>query len=424
MPTASASLFRLFLTGEHARLCEEQARLCEEVETFAEANLAPLTAGMEARGPHTDHKVRTVLSTTGWLGVLIGAKWGGLDLGHVAKTLILAGLSRRSPAAGAILQASILGAAPIAEYGSEEMRRTWLPEIAAGRCWPTIAVTDPQQGSHILGMTATTRRSGQGYVLDGEKVFVGNAGIADVHCVIARTGSPGDERSLTAFLVERDSAGLDIVRRPANGLFGFSIDTLRLTGVHVPTSHIIGRVGDGLAVAQLASVVYGRLNLAAVALGIHQRLLDETARWVSARPRYDGHLSDLETVRHHIAEMKHHLMATELAVYGAAQLLDQGQSCDPWLYHAKLTAHRAGAAASEHAKQLFGGYAACLDTPIEQLRRDFDLIHAPAGPDDLQLKRLAETVLGPDRSRRARPGHSRQHRSEWSTQHALHRRTT
>ncbi|MER5572349.1 acyl-CoA dehydrogenase family protein [Streptomyces massasporeus] len=392
-------------------LTEDHLRLQEQATTFTDTRIAPLAAEMEARGPHTDHDMRRVLSETGWLGVLIGTEWGGLGLGHVAKTLILQAISRESPAAGAILQASILGAAPIAEYGSDEMRRTLLPEIAAGRCWPTIAVTDPEQGSHVLGMEAKARRGGKHYVLNGEKVLIGNAGIGDVHCVVARTGRPGKRRSLTAFLVEKGTPGLDIIPAPVNGLHGFSVDTLRLVKVRVPKDRIIGRVGDGLAVAQKASVVYGRLNLAAVALGVHQRMLEETARRVSTRKRYNGHLSDLDTVGHRIAEMKTGLMTAELAAYYAAHRLDQGEGCDPWLHHAKLTAHRAGAASSEQAKHLHGGHAAHVGSRIEQLRRDIDLIHAPAGPDDLQLKRLAESVLGP-------------HRPQWSAQHASRPQST
>ncbi|EGX59203.1 MULTISPECIES: acyl-CoA dehydrogenase family protein [Streptomyces] len=398
MPTA---LSLPFLTDDHLSLLNE-------AEAFATSRLTALARQMEEGGPHTNRDVRQILSETGWLGLLIDTEDGGLNLGHTAKTLVLQAVSRVSPAAGATLQASILGSAPIAEYGSEEMRRKLLPEIAAGRCWPSIAVTDPERGSHILGLEATARPSGGQYILEGEKVLVGNAAIADVHCVVVRTGKPGDRHSLTAFLVEQDTPGVDIVPAPVNGLRGFSVDTLRLTRVCVPETNMIGELGDGLDVAQLASVVYGRLNLAAVALGIHQRMLDETTQRVSTRKRRDGHLADLPTVRHRVAEMQHHLMTAELAAYHAARLLDQGKACDPWLHNAKLTAHRAGAASSEHAKQLYGGHAARIGEPIEQLRRDFDLIHAPAGPDDLQLIRLAESVLGP-------------HHPQWSAEHAVRR---
>ncbi|MFJ8795056.1 acyl-CoA dehydrogenase family protein [Streptomyces sp. NPDC102462] len=397
----STSLSHPYLTDDHLHL-QHQA------QNIAEKHLASLTPELESRGPHTDHNVRRILSKTGWLGVLIGSEWDGMDEGHVAKTALLAAISRVNAAAGAILQASILGAAPIAEYGSTQMRRTWLPEIAAGRIWPTIATTEPTTGSHVLAMETTARRKGKDYILDGEKDLVGNADLGDVHCVIARTGKPLHPKSLTAFLVEKDTPGLEVVHRPLNALRGFSVDGLRLRRAHVPKTHVIGEIGDGLAAALLSSVVYGRLNLAAVALGIHQHILDITAQWVSIRPRYQGLLSDLDTVRHRIAEIQHRLMTAELTAYHAAYLLDAGQPCDAWLFNSKLTNHRAGVASAEDAKQLHGGHAGRIGNPCEQLRRDIDLIHAPAGPDDLQLKRLAEAVLGPTRT-------------QWSAQHAARR---
>lgn len=399
IPMPIALLSRPFLTEQHRRLQDQ-------VEALTAAQIAPLASEMESRGPHTDPEIRKILSATGLLGVLINTEQGGLGLGHVAKTVIIQVLSRTSPAAGAILQASILGAAPIAEYGSADMQHAWLPEIAAGRCWPTIAVTDPEQGSHILGMEVTARHTRTGYVLDGEKAFTGNAALADVHCVVARTGTPGEKRSLTAFLVEKGTAGLDVVPQRVNGLHGFSVDTLRMSGVHVPKTQIIGEVGDGFDIAQTASVVYGRLNLAAVALGTHERMLEETVRWVSTRKRYGDHLCDLDTARHRVAKMQACLMTAEVTTYHAAHLLDQGEPCDPWLHHAKLTAHNAGVESAEHAKQLYGGHAGVLGTPVEQLRRDIDLINAPAGPEDLQLKRISETALGPSRP-------------QWSTRHAV-----
>ncbi|MDQ1031485.1 alkylation response protein AidB-like acyl-CoA dehydrogenase [Streptomyces umbrinus] len=401
MPAASLSLTRPYLTDDHQPLQQQ-------IQDIVNTQIAPLAPQMEERGPHTDREVRRMLSETGWLGVLLGPDEDGMDAGHVVKTWMLAEVARRSAAASAILQASILGAAPIAEFGDEAMRRDWLPDIAAGRIWPTIATTEPVAGSHVLGMETTAHRKGQCFVLNGEKDLVGNADLGDVHCVIARTGKRPGAKSLTAFLVEKNTPGLEVVRRPLNGLHGFSADGLRLSSVHVPRTRVIGEIGDGLAVALLSSVVYGRLNLAAVALGIHQRLLDVTKEWVSTRPRYKGHLSDLPPVRNRIAEMQGQLMSAQLAAYHAAYLLDEGIPCDAELIYSKLTSHRAGVASAEHAKQLHGGHAGRLGNPCEQLRRDMDLVHAPAGPDDLQLIRLAEQALGPSRT-------------QWSARHLSHR---
>ncbi|MDX2827751.1 acyl-CoA/acyl-ACP dehydrogenase [Streptomyces ipomoeae] len=396
MPTTSP-----YLTDDHERLREK-------VKSIADAEIAPRVAGMESRGPHTDRELRPIMGE--WLGLLIGSEWGGRDEGHLAKTVAVTEVSRVSGAAGAILQASILGAAPIIEYGSDEMRRTWLPAIAAGEVWPSIAVTEPRHGSHLLDMDSTAHFENGELVIDGAKEFIGNADLADIHCVVVRTGERGDARGLTAVLVEAERDGVEVVHRPSSGLHGFSVDGLRLNGVRVPESNIIGEVGGGHDVALLSSVVYGRLNLAAVALGIHQQALDVTTRWVSVeRERYNGHLSDVKMVRRRLSEMAFRLMQAELAAYHAAYLLDQGQPCDRWLYNAKLVNNRLGVASAEDAKQLHGGHATRIGNPCERILRDIQLINAPAGPDDIQLKYIADDVLNPTQP-------------QWSTKHASRRR--
>lgn len=394
----------------HPYRTEDHQQLHEHVTALAQREIAPLVSQMEALGPHTDREVRQICSAAGLLGVLIGSDWGGMDEGHVSKTMVLAVISRVSAAAGAILQASILGAAPIIEFGSEEMRSQWLPEIAAGRIWPTIASTDRRSGSHLRGMDTTARRRGKEYILDGEKDLVGNVDLGDVHCVVARTGKTGDPRGLTAFLVENDMPGVEVIQRPVSGLRGFSVDGLRLTDVRVPRSHIIGEVGDGEAVALISSVVYGRLNLAAVGLGIHQETWDVTTKWVSERERRGGHLSDVPAVRRRVAEMAVRLRQAELAVFHASYLLDMGEPCDEWLLDAKLISNRTAVASAEDAQHLHGGHAVRLENPIERLLRDVRLINAPAGPDDIQIKYIADAALGPSRT-------------QWSVRHAIRRRS-
>ncbi|WP_053678244.1 acyl-CoA dehydrogenase family protein [Streptomyces sp. XY66] len=394
----------------HPYRTEDHQHVHELVTSLAQREIVPLVNQLEALGPHTDREVRRVCSNAGLLGVLIGSDFGGMDEGHVSKTMILVVISRVSAAAGAILQASILGAAPIIEFGSEEMRSQWLPEIAAGRVWPTIASTDRQSGSYLRGMDTTARRRGREFILDGEKDLVGNVDLGDIHCVVARTGKVGDPRGLTAFLVETGTPGVEVIRRPVSGLRGFSVDGLRLTGVRVPRSHVIGEVGDGEAAALISSVVYGRLNLAAVGLGIQQETWDVTTRWVSERERRGGHLSDVPAVRRRIAEMAVRLRQAELAVFHAAYLLDAGEPCDEWLLDAKLISNRTAVASAEDAQHLHGGHAVRLENPIERLLRDVRLINAPAGPDDIQIKYIADAALGPSRT-------------QWSVRHTLRRRS-
>ena len=162
-----------------------------------------------------------------------------MGAGHEAKTVIIEEISRVSPAMGAAVQASQLGVAKIIHFGSEQQRRRWLPQIAAGTCLPTIAVTEPGSGGHVLGMEATGHRDGEDWVLNGRTVFVGHSHIGHVHGVVVRTGE--GSRGLSAFLVEADRPGFSLTpHRPALGLHGFSFGELVLDECRVLAENLIG----------------------------------------------------------------------------------------------------------------------------------------------------------------------------------------
>ncbi|MEU2237602.1 acyl-CoA dehydrogenase family protein, partial [Streptomyces vietnamensis] len=144
--------------------------LRETVRDFAEREVRPRIAEMEAsRTVH--HELSRMIAEQGWLGATISQEYGGMGAGHLAKTIIIEELSRVSGAMGAMVQASQLGTAKIVHFGSDEQRKTWLPEIAAGACLPTIAVTEPESGGHVLGMSASAVRDGDDYILNGSKVY-------------------------------------------------------------------------------------------------------------------------------------------------------------------------------------------------------------------------------------------------------------
>jgi alkylation response protein AidB-like acyl-CoA dehydrogenase len=154
------------------------------------------------------HELSRLIARQGWIGVTISDRYGGMGMGHLAKTVIIEELARVS---GAMVQASQLGVAKIVHFGTEEQKKRWLPAIASGDCLPTIAVTEPDSGGHVLGMTSSAIRDGDDYLLNGRKVFVGNSHVGDLHGVVVRTG-PGS-KGLSAFLVESGRPGFPWVPR-------------------------------------------------------------------------------------------------------------------------------------------------------------------------------------------------------------------
>ncbi|MEU2155171.1 acyl-CoA dehydrogenase family protein [Streptomyces sp. NPDC019396] len=367
-------------------------QLRERVRQFAESEVRPRITAMEtARTVH--HELSRLIARQGWLGATIGKDYGGMGAGHLAKTIIIEELSRTSAAMGAMVQASQLGAAKIVHFGSEEQKKTWLPAIAAGECLPTIAVTEPESGGHVLGMSATAVRDGDDYVLNGRKVYVGNSHVGDLHGVVVRTG-PGSG-GLTALLVESGRPGFRTgEQKPTMGLHGFGFGELFFDNCRVPVENRLGEEGDGLAVAYSSSVLYGRANLTAVALGIHQAILEETTRFCSERRRYGKPLHELPSIKMKLGQLQSRLMTARLAAYHAVHLLDEGMECDAELMNAKLVNVESTLDSARNAMEVHAAAGLFTECPIERYLRDAHHIFAPAGTSDIQLLRLAEVALG------------------------------
>jgi alkylation response protein AidB-like acyl-CoA dehydrogenase len=367
-------------------------RLRQQVREFAEARVRPLIPEMEvAKTVH--HALSRLIAKQGWIGVTIGREYGGMGLGHLAKTIIIEELSRVSGAMGAMVQASQLGVAKILNFGSETQKKNWLPAIANGDCLPTIAVTEPDSGGYVLGMEATADRDGDDYILNGRKVYIGNSHVGDVHGVVVRTG--GGSRGLSAFLVESDRPGLSLApQKQTMGLHGFSFGELVFSGCRVPAANRLGAEGDGLAVAYSSSVLYGRPNLTAVSLGIHQAIVDETVAFARKRQRYGEPLAEMPSIKLKLGQMQSRLMTARLAAYHAAHLLDNGAACDPELINAKLINVEYALDSARNAMEIHSAAGLLTDRPIERYLRDAFHIFAPAGTSDIQLLRLGETALG------------------------------
>lgn len=367
-------------------------RLREEVRTFAEFEIEPRIAAMEKSRSVEVDLARTI-AEQGWIGVTIDPQYGGMGLGHLAKTIVIEELSRISGAMGAMVQASQLGTAKILHYGNEQQKCRWLPAVSNGRCLPTIAVTERESGGHVLGMTATAVRDRDVYVLNGRKVFVGNSHIGDVHGTVVRTGLGSG--GLSAFLVESGSPGLSLAEHePAMGLSGFSFGELIFENCRVPAENLLGGEGDGLKVAYSSSVLYGRPNLAAVSLGIHQALVEQTVEFAQRRPRDGKPLSELPTVAQKLGQLQSDLMTARISLYHAVHMLDQGLPCDAELMNAKLVNVELSLNAARTAMEVHAAHGLSAGRKLERLLRDAHHIYAPAGTSDIQRLRLAQVALG------------------------------
>ncbi|CAL9362783.1 acyl-CoA dehydrogenase family protein [Streptomyces sp. enrichment culture] len=391
-PTTPPPALRPYLTARHDLLWQE-------ANAFAAEHVAPCAVRMEAAPGRVERKVAGLMAARGWFAVTVPAVFGGLGAGHVAKTILIHRIARVSAAAAAILQATLIPVGALLHFATFEQKHRWLPQVADGSLLLSIAVTEPLAGGHIGGIETTAERDGNQWVITGSKIHIGNSHLAGAHLVIARTAAAGvnTSQALTAFMVEAERPGLSVPdHRPGLGLHGFSVGRLDLDHVRVSDDNVVGEVGQGLAVAQSSSILYGRPNLAAISLGIHEAVVDTVTRWLRARPRYRGSLSDLPVLRDRVGGMEARLRAARILAYQAVHLLDQGLPCDADLINSKYLGHQWAMLSTQDAMEFHGAHALDRGYVLQRLWRDIQHTYPPAGTGEVQRIRLAETAFDED----------------------------
>ncbi|MFJ6433337.1 acyl-CoA dehydrogenase family protein [Streptomyces sp. NPDC091416] len=392
MPATPPPALRPYLTARHELLWNE-------ADAFAAEHVAPRAVRMGAAPGRVERKVADLMAGRGWFAVTVPAAFGGLGAGHVAKTVLIHRIARVSGAAAAILQATLIPVGALLHFATHEQMTRWLPGVADGSLLLSIAVTEPDAGGHIGGIETTAKRAGNHWVITGSKAHIGNSHLAGAHLVLARTAEAGvrTSQALTAFMVESDRPGLSVAKhRPGLGLHGFSAGRLDLDHVPVPADNVVGEIGEGLSVAQSSSILYGRPNLAAVSLGIHEAVAATTTSYLKARPRYRHALSDLPVLRDRIGGMEARLRAARILAYQSVHLLDQGLSCDAELINAKYLGHQWAMTSAQDAMELHGAHALDGEYVLQRMWRDIQHTYPPAGTGEIQRIRLADAAFQED----------------------------
>lgn len=303
--------------------------------------------------------------------------------------------SRRNPGFGASLSSAALGTALIHEFGDDHQRERWLPPLASGHDLMTICMTEQESGSHLLGAKTTARRSGGGWLLNGRKWFIGNSHIATMHGVITRTGPERNSRALSALVVEAERPGCSTgIEHDLAGLPGFSIGEITFEDCWVPSENLVGAPGQGLAMAHAVVTRHGKLNIGAVALGITAAVLDRVREHAHSRSMYDNPLTDLHTVQEKVARIYTDAYTSQLALYHAAAMMDQGAEHDVGAITGKLIASRTAVQSAIAGSEIMGARGCDPQTGFAQLIQDALMTRAPSGTADINRKRIAEIALG------------------------------
>ena len=325
------------------------------------------------------------LGRDGWL------KHTAPDLDVRTLALIRETLARHDGLADFAFAMQGLGAGAITLFGTA-VQREWLDRTRAGEAIAAFALTEPRSGSDVAAIETSATRDGDGWVLNGEKTWISNGGIADLHCVFARTGEAPGARGLSAFIVPGDAPGLRVVER-LETIAPHPLARLAFEDLRLPGSALIGRPGDGFKIAMSVLDVF-RTTVGAAALGFARRALDETLRRVQARELFGAPLAELQMVQGHVADMALGIDASALLVYRAAWAKDMGAArVTREAAMAKLHATETAQEVIDKAVQLHGGDGVRSGHPVESLYREIRALRIYEGASDVQKIIIARQML-------------------------------
>ena len=362
--------------------------LHNQIETFAASQLSQLDHD------DVDNTCRHLVRMLGESGLLIhsgiSAQQPVIDVRSLC--MIREILARHDGLADFAFAMQGLGSMPISLFGTVEQQAQWLPKIQAGNAISAFALTEPQSGSDVANIALQAKRHGNGYVLNGEKTWISNGGIADIYTVFARTGEQPGAKGLSAFIVPADTPGLNIAER-LEAVSPHPLARLKFEDLILDADAMLGSPGDGFRIA-MASLDNMRTTVGAAALGFARRAMDETLTRCQTRQLFDAPLSNLQMIQGHIADMALNIDASALLVYRAAWTKDSGASrITREASMAKLFATEQAQLVIDQAVQIHGGDGVRKGHIMERLYREIRALRIYEGASDVQKIIIARSTL-------------------------------
>ncbi len=365
----------------------------EVCRNFVTREFAPRVREAEAAGTFPAD-LWPAMAAAGLLGINHPEEYGGSGGGVLALAILSEELAHASGGLAITpLVSSYMAGPHLARYGSEEQKERWLAPLLAGESVAAIAVTEPGAGSDVAGIATTAKAVEGGFSLRGTKMFITNAGLADVIVVAAKTDPEAGHRGITTFVVERGAEGMSL-SEPLEKLGWHASDTREVVfdDCFVAEERILGEPGRGFHQIMEAFQVE-RISLAGMALGLGQAALDEAVAHAKERKTFGETLSRHQTIRHRLAAADAELEAARALTYQAAARWDSGHpEAASSTAMAKLVAPQTASRVVDEALQVFGGYGFIEETPVAMHYRDARILRIGGGTDEVQLEILSKRM--------------------------------
>lgn len=374
-------------------LSKEHEMLREMYRSFTVNEVKPLAEEIdeEERFP-----VETVekLARYGFFGIPFPKEYGGAGADNLAYAMAVEELSKACGTTGVIVSAhTSLCAAPIYEWGTEEQKQKYLVPLAKGEKIGAFGLTEAGAGTDAAGQQTKAVLEGDYWILNGSKIFITNAGYADIYIVMAMTDKAAGTRGISAFIVEKDFEGFSVGKKEKKmGIRGSSTCELIMENCKVPKENLLGKIGQGFKVA-MKTLDGGRIGIASQALGLAQGAIDETVKYTKERKQFNKPIAAFQNTQFQLADMQTKTEAARLLVYKAAYLKDQKVDFSKEAAMAKLYASEVSSEVTNKAVQLHGGYGYTREYGVERMMRDAKITEIYEGTSEVQRMVISAAML-------------------------------
>jgi alkylation response protein AidB-like acyl-CoA dehydrogenase len=374
-------------------LSEQQKLLRQTIRDFACAEIAP-GAKQRDESAHFPHELIPKIADLGLFGVMVPEEYGGAGLDALSFAIIIEEIARVDAAVALMLAShNSLCAGHILSFGDEQQKRDHLPSLARGEKLGAWALTEPEAGSGAQDLKTRARRIGAEWILNGDKLYITQGSVAGIYVIMASTEPERSAVGISAFIVERQRPGLQVVR-VENKLGVRASDTaqIRLEEIRVPEQNLLGILNHGYRDA-LTILDGGRIGIGALALGIARAALEASLSYAKERRQFDKPIAEFEAIQWKLADMATEIDAARLLVFRAAELKQKGLSYKRAASEAKLFASEVAARATSQALQIHGGAGYMKDCPVERYFRDAKLCEIGEGTSEIQRIIIAKELL-------------------------------
>ncbi len=374
-------------------LSEDHQMVKDMVKKLADEEIAPRAAHYDETREFPWENCKK-LAELGLMGVTVPEEYGGAGMDTLAYVTVIEELSRACASTGVVAAVqNSLATFPLLKFGTEELKKKYLPQLASGEKIGAYALTEPNAGSDAASLKTTCRLEGDHWVLDGQKNWITNSTAAEIYIVYATKDASLGHKGVCCFVVEKGWEGFTIGKHEETmGVRASGTCPLTFDGVKVPKENLVGEEGEGFKVA-MATLDCGRIGIAAQAVGIAQRALDEALNYSNQREQFKRPISRFQLVQEMLVNMAVGVESARLMMQRAAVMRDRGRKFGKEASMAKLYASQVAVQNALDAIQIHGGYGYSKEYPVERLLRDAKITQIYEGTSEVQKLVIAKHLL-------------------------------